>query len=324
MNIGIIGTGRMGTARAKHMTQLNGVNLIWVCSREKSRAAEFIGGLELDKEMPGPPIALDDWREAIHRRDTDGIVITTPNTVHYEMAAEAIEAGKAILVEYPHAAVPEEGQRLLQLSEQKHIPLHVGLTHKYSSLHQTIALYTMQKAEIDLGSPIAYHMATCSGNPISRWYDKDDLSGGMFISSLYHMIDEALDYFGEYEDFKASYFAKRDAGNIILKDSASLMIRFKSGCAAHLTYARGLPRPGLGSTHTFIFEKGYIVHEHGSYRLLSPDKELEIKGSGQDSLLADTKAFIDLMRKPDSRNCTPADAQRTLNLAFKAQQETAR
>ena len=321
MNIGIIGTGRMGTARAKHIAQIDGVDLKWICSREANRAAEFIAESQLDEEMREPPLALGDWREAIHRRDTDGIVITTPNTVHYEMVAEALTEGKAILVEYPHAAVPEEGLRLLQLAEKQRSPLHVGLTHKYSPMHKTIMSYARQTAEIDLGRPIAYHMATCSGNPISRWYDKDDLSGGMFISSLYHMIDEALDYFGEYKDFKASYFAVRDVANVILKDSASLMIRFRSRCTAHLTYARGLPKPGIGSSHTFIFENGYIVQEHGSYRLLRPDKELELKVSGDDSLLADTTAFVDLMRNPGSRNDTPDDAQRTLDLAYRAQQE---
>ncbi|HET9529312.1 MAG TPA: Gfo/Idh/MocA family oxidoreductase, partial [Blastocatellia bacterium] len=57
---------------------------------------------------------------------TRGIVLSTPAESHYRMAAEALEAGKDLLVEKPLTLSASEGERLVALADERDAVLMVG------------------------------------------------------------------------------------------------------------------------------------------------------------------------------------------------------
>ena len=313
MRIGIIGTGRMAVARAGKIAEIEGAELAWVCSRQQSSAADLIGNLD-----PAPrerPAAYDDWHAALGDPDTDGIIITTPNTVHRHTSRAALEAGKHVLVEYPDTTVVEHSRELLALANDRRLVYHVGLTGRFGGLPGVLKDIIHSG---ELGTPHACSVVVCSGNPISRWYDRDDLSGGMFIASCFHYVDDAIDLFGPVADVSAHYSARRDAEGVIDQDCGDLMLRFDSGCVAHVTFARGHPKPGLGTRRVIICERGYIEISAGVARKLTPDGEEQIDVPPVDGVLADTCDFVERVQAGQYDDPTGPAALETLGVVCRA------
>ena len=318
VRIGIVGTGGMGLSRARRVLSSNEAELAWICSRSADRAREMLEKADPDGERSETVTCIDDWESGFRDPTVDAIILCTPNTLHHKLAIEAIRSDKDLCVEYPHVTVPAQGRDLIAAAGKSGRAFHVGLTHRYGAAHAAFAALCNGDGKHDMGKPLVYQLAVCSGNPISRWYDKDGLSGGMFVSSLYHFIDEALAFFGEYTDYLPTYW--RDLiDRVTRRDCAGITIRFAKGCTAQLSYARGLVKPGLGSRRVIIFERGYVISEGGATRILTPTGTESLEVADVDSIGIDTDTFIDLVRSDGGVDETADQAQRTLELASAAQ-----
>ena len=316
MRVGIVGTGRMGKARAIALSKIPDVELGWICSRKTERAEEFIkqqdGGV-----IPNGIEVVDDYQTALQKPDVPAIIITGPNSAHHQAVLLAFKAGKHVFIEYPPAVTAKEASSLMDLARSCKRSYHVGLTHLFGGKHQRIA--ELCGGGHELGNPVSYQLVFCSGNPISRWYDNDDLSGGMFVSSLYHYIDEAIDYFGDYASFHATYRCERGEDGIIRGDVGSIQIEFASKCTAQITYARGMAQPGIGGRSTIIFENGYITEIDGETKVLTSSGSESLSFTDRDAVLDDTAAFIEQIREENIYDGTAEHAQKALVLAEQAQ-----
>ena len=112
-------------------------------------------------------------------------------------------------------------------------------------------------------------MVACSGNPISRWSNNDDLTGGMFVGSLYDRIDEAMALFGPIKEIAAHYSSERREG-VITSNLADVLLMTERNCALHLTFARGYPKPGLRHPRTILCRHGYVVIDRSVIRVMTP------------------------------------------------------
>lgn len=65
------------------------------------------------------------------QRAVDGVIITTPDRLHYAQALSAIRAGYPVLLEKPAAVSQEELDSLLEASERKGVPVSVCLVMRY-------------------------------------------------------------------------------------------------------------------------------------------------------------------------------------------------
>jgi predicted dehydrogenase len=311
MRVGIIGTGRMAKARTEALKQIPQADIRWICSRDRGRAESFI---ESYTDRSGIEPAAD-WEEAVKRKDTDAVIITTPNTLHRPMTLAALEAGKHVLTEFPHGATPEEGLECIASAEKRGLLLHSGLTHRYSPEHQKLKKLMREGKEENtvLGKPVSYQEVICSGNPISRWYGRDELSGGMFVSSLFHFIDELRDFFGEPVDSAGAYHSRREEDGKIVRDTGEVFLTFPGKLSAHISYARGMKKPGLGRRRTVIFEEGYFIEQGAGPVLLTPSGEVSPEFPAGDPLLTETRAFITGNR---AENRTVRESQASLELAW--------
>ena len=321
LEIGIVGSGGMGYSRAKIILGSKQANLAWVCSRSKRRADRFVKDLA-EEPTAGQDAVLPvvDVQAALAEIRTHALIVCTPNTQHHDVVRLALEHGKHVLVEYPHAVSVAEGKQQLALAQRDGLVLHVGLTHRHSGMHaELLRLLALQGRPGGMGLPRAYHFMTCSGNPISRWYNRDGLSGGMFVASLYHYIDAAVALLGGVKRATAHYDSTRDAEGIISRDCASLMLEFENGCTAQLSYARGFPKPGLGSVFTIICEGGYLRIEGGKIHQAGPEGKRTIVPESCDTVSVDTNAFLHAVQSGLTTNKTAHEAQISLEIACNAQ-----
>jgi UDP-N-acetylglucosamine 3-dehydrogenase len=110
VKMGVIGLGRFGALHARVLSQLPQVELVGVCSRSGSRAAEVAGTC-------GNPRCYTDPAEMLRDADIQAVDIVTEVDRHTEIAALAMQNGKHVFCEILVAPGLEEMDRLIEQSE---------------------------------------------------------------------------------------------------------------------------------------------------------------------------------------------------------------
>jgi predicted dehydrogenase len=212
--VAIIGCGLIGRKRARSL----GPARLIACSdkiaeRAKSLAAEFT-----------QVKACEYWQDAIKRPDVNIVVVATTNDCLAEIALEAVQAGKHVLVEKPAARKIAEIDPVINASLRANRLVRVGFNHRYHpamrkarELFESGALGQMMfvRGRYGHGGRIGYD---------KEWRANPDLSGGgETIDQGVHMIDLARWFLGDFSEvngFAPTYFWNMqvdDNGFMLLK-----------------------------------------------------------------------------------------------------------
>jgi predicted dehydrogenase len=124
-NIGIIGCGYWGPNLVRNFVELPGCTVSHLCDLDRDRL-ETISRRFLVEE------ATEDYRQILDASEIDGVVIATPAATHYQIAKEALQAGKHTLVEKPLAMTSAQCKELIELADQQGVVLMVGHTFLYN------------------------------------------------------------------------------------------------------------------------------------------------------------------------------------------------
>ena len=121
--VGVVGLGYWGPNLARNFDQL--AELAWICDAKGSVRKTFAGRYPRAR-------ATSDYADLLADDSLDAIVVSTPVPTHYELAKQALESGKHVLVEKPPAMRGEEMDELVRLSEERDLvcmPGHLLLYH---------------------------------------------------------------------------------------------------------------------------------------------------------------------------------------------------
>ncbi|HYM12667.1 MAG TPA: Gfo/Idh/MocA family oxidoreductase [Bryobacterales bacterium] len=105
----VIGTGFVGRVHVEGIRRLGEVELAAIADQSEELARKF--GQQLGVER-----AVGDYRLLLADPEIQAVHICVPNSAHYGVAKDAIEAGKAVLCEKPLAASAAEAQGLVELA----------------------------------------------------------------------------------------------------------------------------------------------------------------------------------------------------------------
>src|SRR5438477_3550572 len=105
-HIAVIGAGYWGVNHVRNFHELGALRMVCDTSQVSlERTAQRFPGTRVE----------NDYRMAFSDQNVRGVVIATPAETHYQIAKEAIEAGKDVLVEKPLTLDVTDGERLVQL-----------------------------------------------------------------------------------------------------------------------------------------------------------------------------------------------------------------
>ena len=121
-NIAVIGAGYWGINHVRNFHELGALSM--VCDTNP---------VSLDKTAKRFPATRveNDYRTAFSDQSVRGVVIATPAESHYQIAKQAIEAGKDVMVEKPLTLDVASGQRLVELARERGAILMVGHLLEY-------------------------------------------------------------------------------------------------------------------------------------------------------------------------------------------------
>lgn len=126
INIGIIGTGWCGGIRAEACSTSPWVRELHIAEIKPERLKEVAAKTK-------PLTATTDYHELLANKNIDAIIISaTPETTHYPMAKEAMQAGKHVFLEKPIALELWEADDLINRAREKSLLFTIGYSQRFN------------------------------------------------------------------------------------------------------------------------------------------------------------------------------------------------
>lgn len=131
VRVGLVGCGYWGPNLARNLHQLADADLVSCCDMDPQLLSKM--------RILYPQVReTTHYADLLSDRDLQAIVIATPARTHYELARQALLAGKHVLVEKPLTMSSVEAQDLAALADERQRILMVGHIFEYHPAVQTI------------------------------------------------------------------------------------------------------------------------------------------------------------------------------------------
>jgi predicted dehydrogenase len=125
VRMGVVGLGYWGPNLVRALHEVEDAEVAWICDARPERLREIgrrypaVRRTEVYDDLLGDP-------------ELDAVLIATPVSTHFPLAAAALEAGKHVFVEKPLAGSTEEAARLIEFADAQGLLLMPGHTFLYS------------------------------------------------------------------------------------------------------------------------------------------------------------------------------------------------
>lgn len=154
LNIGVIGVGYWGPNLIRNFDGCSQTRMV-IASDLKPERLAFI-----QKKHPALK-TTSDYHEIINDPAIDAVAISTPVFSHYQLAKEALLAGKHVFLEKPMTSTSQQAEELVNLAVQKKLTLMLDHTFIYTGAVQLMKklidageigdLYYFDSVRINLG-----------------------------------------------------------------------------------------------------------------------------------------------------------------------------
>ena len=124
LGLAIIGSGRIGTLRARLAAGHPAVRTIAVSDRDPAKARDLA-------QKVGAQHHSGDNEEVIARPEVNAVIVSTSEGEHVAPILAAIELGKPVLVEKPIALTLAEADAVLHAIDRRGADVHVGYSRRY-------------------------------------------------------------------------------------------------------------------------------------------------------------------------------------------------
>lgn len=125
INIGVIGYGYWGPNLVRNFLECGAAEVKAVSDLRADRLKQVAGRYPAVKTTAN-------HRELLADPGVDAVAIATPVSSHYELALQALQAGKHVLVEKPFTATVEQGRRLVEEADRRRLTLMVDHTFLFT------------------------------------------------------------------------------------------------------------------------------------------------------------------------------------------------
>src|SRR5438067_11052478 len=123
--IGVIGCGYWGPNLLRNFAENETAELRWICDLDEDRLAA------MGRRYPAAQTTAD-YKKLLADPALDAVAVVTPVATHFQIAKEALLAGKHVLVEKPLTTTAGEAEELIDLAAANGLTLMVDYTFVYT------------------------------------------------------------------------------------------------------------------------------------------------------------------------------------------------
>lgn len=198
VGIGVIGLGLISPPHLSGFQKAEGSRLVAVCDKDRQK---------LEKVQSAYGVrGTTDHRELLRDSEIDAVALLLPHQLHYEIAKEALAAGKHVLVEKPFTIRESEAEDLINLAERKGLTVSLAENTRFVRAYR--AAEQMVVRDKVLGE-IRMVRGFIPDQIIDEWLEEPDgwkrqPNGAAVITDCApHMLYLLIWFFGKFELLQA-------------------------------------------------------------------------------------------------------------------------
>lgn len=205
VGVAVIGFGLAGQVfHAPFVSAVPGLKLEVIVQRK---------GDEASKAYPAARI-LRSVEEALNDSAIQLVVVGTPNETHFDLAKQALLAGKHVVIDKPFASTSDEAAELEKLAKQQGLVLAPFHNRRWDGDFLTVKKLLTEEA---VGRLVTFESHFDRFRPVPRentWKEAPSISSGLLFDLAPHLVDQALALFGVPQGISASVRMDRDHTDI--------------------------------------------------------------------------------------------------------------
>jgi predicted dehydrogenase len=200
----------------------------------------------------------NDWPEVQHydqaddllmQSDTELVIITTPNDVHFKLAKTALENGKHVIIEKPFVTNIADGEELIALAKEKGLVLSVYHNRRWDGDFLTVKKMFNEQRFGEL-KHFESHFDRFRPEVRQRWREQTAEGGGILFDLGSHLLDQAITLLGLPEAISADCKMMRQGST------------------------------NVDYFHLILHYPNHLAVLHGDMFSAGPNKRFTVKGSG--------------------------------------------
>ena len=214
LNVGIVGYGyATKTFHAPLISALPGLRLAAVSSGDPAKVAN---------DWPCLPV-FDSAQALFACDEIELIVIPTPNETHFPLAAQALAAGKHVVVDKPFTLTADEAQELIAMARRYDRLLSVFHNRRWDSDFLTLQS-VLREGSLGRVTHLESHFDRYRPEVRARWRESDGPGTGLWFDLGAHLLDQALQLFGTPQSISLDLARQRDGA--VVDDWFHALLRY--------------------------------------------------------------------------------------------------
>jgi predicted dehydrogenase len=297
---GVIGVGYLGRFHAQKYQALDQVELVGVADSDHARARAVAEECSCR--------AFTDHHELLALVDAVSVVV--PTSLHYAIAADALNAGVDILLEKPMTVTLEEADRLIELADRNSLVLQVGHLERFNP-----AVLAMKPF---LNTPVFIESSRIST------FKRRGVDVDVVLDLMIHDIDIILTI------IDSPLKTIHTVGTPVVTDTtdiANARLIFENGATANVTVSR----VSLTNVRKMrIFQPGYYINvDFAKKKIMTIEltdelldsgmlrSEKKVKSfAGEDALLNEVQHFVTHVRNRTRPDVSGVEGRRALEVVM--------
>lgn len=234
---GLIGFGFAGeTFHAPLLATTPGLELAAVASSQPAKVHAALGP---QVQVHAEPARL------IADPTIELVVVATPNDTHHPLALQALQAGKAVVVDKPFALDAAQAAELVALAESRGLLLSVFHNRRWDGDFLTVQQLVTQ-GRLGRLTHAEFHFDRYRPQIRQRWRESATAGGGLWIDLGPHLLDQAVQLFGMPAAMQADMATARD--HAVVDDFFHAQLRWPDGLRVTLHASALTALPGARFT----------------------------------------------------------------------------
>ncbi|MEQ1630382.1 MAG: oxidoreductase, partial [Gallionella sp.] len=205
LRVALLGYGYAGkTIHAPLIVSTPGLDLVAICS---SDAAKVIA------DLPEVKVCAT-LQELLRSTEVDVVVIATPNDTHFELARQALLAGKHVVVDKPFTLTATQAYELKALAEHKQRVLSVFHNRRWDADFLTLRA-VIASGQLGKLQSLVSRFDRYRPEVRARWREQQGAGGGLWYDLGPHLLDQAVQLFGRPIALQAKFEMQREEAQAI-------------------------------------------------------------------------------------------------------------
>lgn len=313
IGVGVIGLGEIGQFHLRGYARAGGARPVAVADLDPDLVASSCAEYGAR--------AFRDYRDLLADPEVALVSVCLPHSLHAQVAIEAIEAGKHVLIEKPLAISTAECDKIMAAAQSASVA--VGLQHNQIFY----PAHVRAKELIDsgaIGRPVQLRLRLAIGGKYQGWRtDPEVAGGGILFDAGVHRFYLARHLFGEIGEASAVTDKPRGDG----EDQAVVSLRFVNGALGVIDANYHGPAKMFDDAVEIVGTEGAlyisgIEADFEGYRtgpaLRQYDgswRDVRVPaGDWADSVAASIQAFVDAVRTGTEPQVSLQDGRRVVEL----------